>query len=67
MSAEPGRAAGERAVGGRAERAEQAGTAVVGAAAAEPDDDPGRARVDRGEDQLADAERRRGLGVLGAR
>ena len=42
---------------------EQAGAGVVGARAAETDDDAPRAGVERGEEQGADAERRRAGGV----
>ena len=51
------------AVAVRAQRREEAGPAVVGAAAAEPDHDLAGAGLDRGDHQLADAVRRRQLGA----
>ena len=54
---EPGRRPGRAVdVGGGAERGEQAGAAVVGAAAAEADDDRRAPAVDGRGDQLADAD-----------
>ncbi len=51
---EPGRAGVQGTVGGRAERGEQAGAAVRGAAAAQPDHDPAGPGSDGGEQQLPD-------------
>ena len=58
-----GGAAVEHAVGRRPERGEHARATVVGAGAAEPDDDGPRSAVDGGEQQLADPAARRGLRV----